>query len=551
MQLLSRLLQHRSILFLSIGFGLLYGCISLVNHYFFRTATLDLGLYTNALYDYAHFQWNDSSTFRDVKENLLADHFDLYLPLWSPLSWIFGTYTLLVVQILALLMGGWGVYLFFLEKGQTKGFSALAAAYFYCFFGVFSALAFDYHSNVVAAALLPWFFLKVEQKRYLAAGLWLLFLLAGKENLSLWLFFVLLGLLVHYRAEVDRRKYLLVGASISLLWFVAVTGWVMPAFSAHGAYPHFHYSILGSGPQEALLHLISHPLESLKTLFINHNHHPQGNYVKAELWVLLLVSGGWLLLRKPAFLLMLLPIFGQKLFHDNPNMWGIGQQYSIEFAPIFALGIFLIMSELHSSRLQKLGTWAVVILALAGSFRIMDHTEWYTPKANIRFYQESHYSRDFSVQNWHNALKITPKEATVSAQSAILPHLALRDHCYLFPKIDDAHYVVLSPALEPYPADTTTYNQLLEELQTNGEWQTVHQADLLLIFKRNTATNDNVLHPNTRSTNLCGLLTLDLNASLRKWAIGAPLPLAFLPLHYAMNFLTSPACGPRTHNVHG
>ena len=67
-----------------VVFGILYCMISLVNHYNFRTYALDLGAYTNALYDYVHFRWNDSTVFKEVGENLLSDHFDLYLIIWSP-----------------------------------------------------------------------------------------------------------------------------------------------------------------------------------------------------------------------------------------------------------------------------------------------------------------------------------------------------------------------------------------------------------------------------------------------------------------------------------
>ena len=90
--------------------GVLYCLISLVNHYLFKTYTLDLGLYTHAMYDYAHFRIDDCSMFKDARQSILSDHFDLYLMLLSPLVYVFGTYTLLIVQIIGILLGGWGIY---------------------------------------------------------------------------------------------------------------------------------------------------------------------------------------------------------------------------------------------------------------------------------------------------------------------------------------------------------------------------------------------------------------------------------------------------------
>jgi len=105
-----KLFRNRTLTGFIVFFGLLYALISLVNHYTFRTYALDLGLYTNALYDYAHLQWNDSTVFKEVAVNLLSDHFDLYLIIFSPFGFIFQTYTLLIIQIIFVLIGGIGVY---------------------------------------------------------------------------------------------------------------------------------------------------------------------------------------------------------------------------------------------------------------------------------------------------------------------------------------------------------------------------------------------------------------------------------------------------------
>ena len=333
--------RNRIFLIIIVLFAVLYSLISIVNHINFRTYALDLGLYTNALYDYIHFQWNDSSLFKVAKENLLADHFDLYLIIFSPLSLIFKTYTLLIVQIIALLLGGFGIFKYFNLSSQTAKLALFAALYFYLFYGVYSALAFDYHSNVVAAALVPWLFYYIKQRKLLASSLFILFILISKENISLWIAFVALGLAFEYRKESYLRNYLIVASVFCLVYFVLITNVVMPSLSNNAKYAHFDYTFLGKNAGEAILHLLQHPLESLKALFINHNNAINGDYVKMELFSLLLISGLPLLLLKPQYLFMLIPIFFQKLFHDREVMWSVVAQYSIEFAPIMAIGIFM------------------------------------------------------------------------------------------------------------------------------------------------------------------------------------------------------------------
>ncbi|MCK5080493.1 MAG: DUF2079 domain-containing protein, partial [Bacteroidales bacterium] len=458
--------------------------ISIVNHYYFRTYALDLGAYTNALYDYIRFQWNDSTVFREVGENLLADHFDLYLMIFSPLALIFGSYTLLIVQIAFILLGGVGIYKYFLLSEKTSRYALSATIYFYLFFGVISALSFDYHSNTIAAALLPWFFYWMKKRKVLACSMMLLAILVSKENISLWMAFVCLGLLVEYWKKPFWRYYLLLAFSFCILYFVLITMVVMPAISNKLAYPHFHYSFLGSNPSEALLFLLEHPIESFKTLFINHTNHLGGDYVKLEFLLLLLVSGLYIVVRKPAYFIMLIPLFFQKFYHDNISMWGISAQYSVEFAPVLAVGIFAAISEIKGALLRKI----LLVLSLGGcllaTIRIMDNTMMSTDKSRIRIYQGKHYTRDYDVKKVHEALIVIPPGAIVSAQSPFVPHLALRDHIYQFPIIKDAEYIVISTSEGPYPLSKEAFVNEMDRLVDSGDWEVLYSEDGFYIFRR-------------------------------------------------------------------
>ncbi len=98
--------SHKFLILILVVFGIIYGLISLVNHYNFRTYALDLGLVNHAIYDYAHFRVNYSTLLLDASPmNFLGSHFTLLPLLFSPLYWLFGSYTLLIVQIAAVLFG--------------------------------------------------------------------------------------------------------------------------------------------------------------------------------------------------------------------------------------------------------------------------------------------------------------------------------------------------------------------------------------------------------------------------------------------------------------
>lgn len=467
-----------------ILFGLIYAAISLVNHYYFRTYALDLGAYTNALFDYAHFQWNDSKVFKTEAENLLADHFDLYLILLAPLSYLFGTATLLIVQIAALLFGAIGVFRYFELEYKTKQFSIPAATFFLAFFGVMAAVAFDYHSSVVASCFVPWFFTSVKKEQFALSAIWLLIMAISKENFAFWLAFLASGLAWEMRANKRVRNFLLFAAIGCLIYFYAAISWIMPAISNAGDYHHFHFSALGSNVGEAFIQLISHPIDSLKILATNHTGAEHGDFVKAEFMIIALLSGGFFLVFKPQYLWMLIPIFFQKLFHDNDSMWGIAFHYSIELAPIYAIGIFSAIADFQNLKLQKVATYSAIVLGLATTIRTMDHTEMYTNKSKIRIYKASHYKRDFDVQKAHELLDQIPAKAVFSAQSPFLPHLALRDKIYQFPNIEDAEFIVFSMHELSYPLTEENFKSLTDSLTEDTNWQVISNEPIFILKRK-------------------------------------------------------------------
>ena len=90
--------KYKCLLIIALFFTVLYTLISFINHYHFRTFALDLGLYTNASFKYAHFQMADSTMIKEYFEPILGGHFDLYLLFISPFTYVFGTYTLLLFE---------------------------------------------------------------------------------------------------------------------------------------------------------------------------------------------------------------------------------------------------------------------------------------------------------------------------------------------------------------------------------------------------------------------------------------------------------------------
>jgi uncharacterized membrane protein len=211
-----------------------------------------------------------------------------------------------------------------------------------------------------------------------------------------------------------------------------------------------------------------------------------GDYIKAELHILLLISGLPFLLRKPQYFLMLIPIYFQKLFHDNIGMWGIDGQYSVEFAPIMVIGVFSVIATFSDIRLKKWLGLLMVALSLGCTLRIMDNTVYYTNKNKIRFYKVSHYQRDINVPLVHQKLKLIPDDAIVSAESKLVPHLALRDKIYQFPLVNDAEFIVYTSIENTYPLDEEQFYQQINVYRNAPDWVVMFENEDLTILRKKT-----------------------------------------------------------------
>lgn len=470
------------------GFAVLYTLISFLNHYLFRTYALDLGLYTQALDVYMSGNMPTTSMFQEDYKVLLADHFDFYLPLFSPLKFIFGTYTLLVVQIVAILLGGLGVFKYVAQFVDRK-FALPALVCFLAFFGVFSAVSYDYHSNVVAAMVLPWLFISFRKEKIKTSLLLLLFMLLGKENMGIWLFFVMIGLAIIYFKEKRKRNWALIFAGLSVVYFLVVLEFILPSITPSGAYHGFHYSALGKSFGEALTTLVTRPFYSFQLLYKDVGYFPTPG-AKIEFYVFLCLSGGILLLRKPAYIIMMLPLIGQKMFHDNHTLWGVHFQYSIEFAPILVIGAMEVIKTLPRPKYHRIVVVIIVLTTLGTSIRLMDNTHQFSDKSKLRFYKSYHYTRDFDVDEVYEAMALIPDDAAVSAQNSFVPHLSLRERVYQFPLVLDADYILLHFEENVYPfSEKEQLEKHVSEFQAYHQWEVLIEENGLYLLRRPSKTD--------------------------------------------------------------
>ena len=398
------------------------------------------------MYDYAHFRMSDCSMFKVVPQNLLSDHFDLYLMILSPLVYIFGTYTLLIVQIAATLLGGWGIYKLIGLYTDDDWLPILATAAFFFSFGLIHPFAFDYHSNVLTTMTLPWLLYYIKRSRFGLASLFVVLFVIGKENMSLWLFFIAIGLMWDYRKDKKALWHLVAYAVFSIAYFFVINMVVMPRLGGSGG-GFSRYAHLGDNYTDIAKNLLAQPIETLKLLFVNTTGMPHYDGIKEEFYLCALTTGMIFTLLKPNYFLMLIPLIGQKMLASDRLFWGVSLQYSVEFMPILIISSFLVIIKLKSQIWRLILATSLLLSVILTTFYTIGVPKSYVILDQTCIYQVRHYEqKSYDVKFARELIKKIPNDASVCAATNFVPHLALRPKIYDFSKVGDhvsADYVLI------------------------------------------------------------------------------------------------------------
>ncbi len=475
-------------IYILLFFATIYCLTSLVNHYSYRTYAFDLGIYNNCLYQYGHFHKNHYPYLHYMFTNFLSDHFSLYTVILSPLYYIFGTPTLLYVQILSILLGSVAVYKIVKLKFDTPYLPELAMVHYLAFFGIYSALAFDYHDNVVSAMLVPWFMYYFDKGNKKLTILFALLVVIGKENMPIWLAFICLGLFLLHFKDKPKRNFALLLSLFSIVYVLLIIKVVMPSLDpmmAKNGYNAFQYSILGGNSKEVLRNIIHDPLHIIKAFFVSHQEWNELKYIKLELYVCLLLSGGWMMIVRPQYIVMLIPIVAQKVLSDDYGKWGISAHYSIEFTSIIVICFYDGLRHIKKKKvLVALSAFGAIATLYTTYSKIELRQSRDYNKINGCFYLKGHYKCEFKKSEVKRVMALIPPDANLSCLSPFAAHLSFRKNIYQFPDVHDAEYILLAYTPSSYPISGPELNMKIKEYQQSDKWETISANKGIFLFKK-------------------------------------------------------------------
>lgn len=481
--------KQRIILLITIGvFGCIYMLQVIMNHYLMRTYALDYGFYNQAFWDFAHFRSN-FNTVMEPQLNYFQVHPGFTLLLLSPLyhlfNPIFGTYSLLIIQNIFIIIGGYCTFLLLVNKTGDFWVGLLAFIHFNLVWGHYSALSADFIEATVGASMVPVFLYAFDKHRHVLASLVFLFILACKENMPIWFIFISIVLFFTYKDK--KQKILSVSYGIfSILYLIILFRIIIPSFEEPGiTYWGFAYSSLGENPSEAVKFIITRPVEALRLLFVNHLNDPAFDNIKKELYIVFLLSGGLLLLRRPVYILAFIPIIAQKVYNDAFIRWGISSFYSIEIVSILTAYAFL--ASLNKKRAINYILYISLCLSTLGiTLNKMNSRRslWYVPDKEALLHRGFYQTR-LDVKEIRKRIRtIVPENAAMVTTQSIVPHFSHREKISIFPYVHDANYMVLLKDGNPYPLNHESFEKESNRYLNDKDWSIIFNEHPLIILKR-------------------------------------------------------------------
>jgi uncharacterized membrane protein len=444
------------------GFAASYILYGLFRHWRFESSAYDLGIFDQVIWLLSRLEAPASSI--TSYPNIFGDHFHPIITLWVPLYWVApAPETLIIAQALLLAVSIVPVLLFARDR-LPRGVAYAIAISYGLFWGLQSAMAFDVHEVAFAPLIIASAILAMDRRRWPAFWICMAVLIVTKEDLIPLVGGFGLCLLV--RRDWRRGS---TAIAISVVSFAVVLGALMPHLNGSG---YAYASAFGWVLREPWLLPVAMvtPIAKLRTVFL---------WFAPFVFVPLASPLAWLV---P-------PLAVERLLSDNSNHWGAAFHYSLPLAPILAMsaadGLARIgrvlasrRSELAAARVVMGVSIATVILCalLPGQQPL-----W-------RIFTPSHYRAAPTQAAGAAALAAIPRDASVVAQSPILPHLSHRRDIFMLDmSAPEAAYVIYSSALDPWPHATANELASVVDQRFGEGYSIVFERDGWAVLKREAA----------------------------------------------------------------
>lgn len=432
-------LATRLVLLLMALYVCTFTAIAFLEHDAFRTNAFDLGNMDQAMWNTAHgrpFQftnWEGAST-------RLAIHVE---PIFLALAPLYGIWSspklLLLLQTAAVALGALPVAWLAREKTGSEAAAVAFAGAYLLSPGLEAANLADFHPVTLAAPLLLWAFYALLRGWSLLCLLVAVLAMTTKEHVPL-----TVGLFGWYAWRSGRRWLGGVLGASAAVWFIVAVFVVIPMHNPSGASPYWErYAWLGNTPAEMALNVVRHPGSVLSVLVAA----DRLEYLRA-----LVAPVAYLPLLSPASLLFSLPDIAINVLSDYADQRGFAAHYSALPGALMVLAAVLGAGVLVKVARALFAPWGYGLakvlgaLVLGASTMGALHYVW-APLLDHPPRVTDHERRAQGL------MALVPRDAPLTTTSGLNPHMSQRQQVYLFPRTDNAEFVLLDVTANPYPLD--------------------------------------------------------------------------------------------------
>ena len=103
-------------------------------------------------------------------------------------------------------------------------------------------------------------------------------------------------------------------------------------------------------------------------------------------------------------------------------------------------------------------------------------SKWYD-KVKGNFLSAKHYKPVIDIHKMYDLIDSFEETDRIATQSEILPHLAFRDHIYMFPNIGKADYLLLNNKIAAYPLSSDELKSEIDRIHQSKDWESVIYND--------------------------------------------------------------------------
>ncbi len=437
------------------------------------TFALDLGTFDESIWKISAFRFPYSSSGCNW---LIEDHFQLIFYLLAPLFWIWDNVRiLLIAQSFAMVAASFPLYILSKKITGNKIFSFGIVFSYLFFIGTQFAILNEFHQITFAPVFIATLFLALENKNWKWYLYSLFFLFIIKEDVSLLIGGIGLGLLF----RKGYRKLGLATAIIGISFFFFLVYIFMPFIAIKGVYGHFHFGAAGKNPEEVIKNIIIRPDFFLKSMI-----YPDA---KIRTWFISFFTYGFQPIFAPVFILIpLLEDFATRFIYAGPQYtkWGLVNHHAATSA------ILLAITSIYA--VKKITTRFSLIGVILITTTIVSDIVFHGPINSLlktQFYQKEQWMLDNE-----EVLKRIPKDPNISvtAQNNLVPHITHRESAYRIPYGLNSQYMFfdLHDGPNKYsPLNHKQTTEFVDELLKTKRYWLVYQKGKAMLLKRNYKTD--------------------------------------------------------------